>query len=575
MRRLKVLRWIIVFAIALSSILLSSHLINRTHFIQITKATLQSDRQVSSDRPPRLDVSIGTNLAGLTDWSTELPFLDAFKTSRPWIPQRNGVWDTGEYSQLNLDKNGWVKSLPAPADDSQYNAVGTLMLRDIGASYPGGNYVVLYDGEGKIEYGFAAQKDVTASKPGRDVINVTPTHEGGIYLKITETDPQQNGNYIRNIHVVPIAYEGTYGIEIFNPNFIKKLEPFGTFRFMDWMETNNSTQSNWNNRPTQMTASFQGMGASVETMVALANKTLSNPWFTLPHMATDDYITKFAQYVKANLAPTLKIYVEYSNEVWNGMFGQGTWIEQQGQQAWPNSSESSYTKRMNWYGKRTSQICDLWKGVFGKQSKRVICILGAQAANPWTATEALDCPLWQGSPCQGHGIDALAIAPYFGGYLGDKKNEPQVQNWTVDELFQEINQGGVLIDGPPGGAVQQATEWIEKNFKVASQRHLNLVAYEGGQHLVGHESVENNQIITNLFIAANRDKGMYDAYLTYLNQWKNSGGTLFMNFSDIGSSSQWGSWGVLESVNQPSSPKYKALKYFVDTIDLSSTLSHY
>ena len=42
----------------------------------------------------------------------------------------------------------------------------------------------------------------------------------------------------------------------------------------------------------------------------------------VPVNATDDYITKLAQLFKANLSPDLSVYIEYSNEVWNGSFQQ-------------------------------------------------------------------------------------------------------------------------------------------------------------------------------------------------------------------------------------------------------------
>jgi hypothetical protein len=503
-------------------------------------------------------LSIGTNLAGLVDWSTERPFLDAFKMSRPWITQSDGVFDTGEESQLNLDKDGWVKSLPAPADSPQYYRVTTTI-----GSIPVGKYVVSYDGEGTIEY-FAAAKDAAASNLGRDVINVTSS--SNVFMNITATDPKRTGNYIRNIHVVPIAYESNYATEIFNPDFIKKIEPFKTLRFMDWMETNNSTQSTWDKRPTPMTSTFQGIGASVETMVALANKTHSNPWFTLPHLATDDYVTKFAQYVKATLDPALKIYVEYSNEVWNGMFGQGTWIEQQGQKAWPNSTDSGFTKRIDWFGKRTTEIATIWDNVFGTDKDRVIGTMAAQSANTWTAQRALDYT-WSSQPKSNkeYGIDAIAIAPYFGYYLGDPNNAPTIESWTKDtdgglnKLFDELTQGGLIQNGPKGGALQDAYNSIKSYVDLAKQENLQLVAYEGGQHLVGFLGVENNQAITDLFNKANRDPRMGEIYKQYFQKWFELGGGTFANFSDVSSYSKWGSWGLLEDINQQGSSKYDAV----------------
>ena len=524
----------------------------------------------SGNQSSQMHLSLGTNLSGISDWSTEMPFFDAFKSSRKWItqclpeePDCRIPWNTNESEKLDLDEYGWVKSLPTPEDTPQYTRVGTLMFRDVG-SYPGGRYVVLYDGEGAIEYKFDARKDESASTPGRDVIEVNPSTKG-INLIITATDTRHTGDYIRNLRFVPEKDENTYEKEIFNPEFVNKIKKFKTLRFMDWMGTNNSQQREWKNRPKLESYSYSSRegGVPLEIMLELANRVKADPWFNMPHQANNDYIENFAETVKDSLNQSLQVYVEYSNEVWNTNFAQGNWVEKQGIAEWPNDPSNNETKRLNWHGKRTAQMCDIWKRVFGKQSDRVICVLSSQAANSWTATEALDCPLWSENPCLKHGIDVLAIAPYFGSYIGSPKNQPQVQYWTVDRLLREIQQGGELTNAPPNGSLQQAFEWMKENFKVASERNLALVAYEGGQHLVAYRGGEKNQAITNLFIAANRDPRIYNIYLNYLNQWKTAGGTLFIHWLDIGRYSKWGSWGALEHVEQESSPKHNALMTFI------------
>ncbi len=41
-------------------------------------------------------ISLGTNLSLVRDWSSQIPFIDGFKSSRAWIPQKSDVWDTTE-----------------------------------------------------------------------------------------------------------------------------------------------------------------------------------------------------------------------------------------------------------------------------------------------------------------------------------------------------------------------------------------------------------------------------------------------------------------------------------------------
>ncbi len=525
---------------------------------------------------PNLTSPLGIGLNGIADWSTQLPFLDAFKSSRQWFtqcvsgdPGCNGELDTQEYNLLNLDENGWVKSLPSPEDAPKYTRVSTLLLREIPNRYPSGKYVVLYDGEGRIEYGFDAKKDPAASSPGRDVLDVDSKGGGGILLTIASTDPKKIGNYIRNIRVVKAEYENNYKSEIFNPVFIEKIKKFRALRFMDWMGTNNSDQKEWSDRPRLETASYATKGAPIEIMVALSNKVKADPWFNMPHGANDEYMTKFAQKVKESLAPNLKAYVEFSNEVWNWQFKQSHYALEKGKDRWGQDKADSY---MQWYGMRTAQMCDIWKSVFAEQKNRVVCVMGTQTAWQGLENYALDCPYWvaEGNkPCYQHGIDAYAITGYFSGGLGLPENSSTVESWLNEtdggfgKALQQLKQGGLLAGFKD--SLPDVYNRFLYHADVAKKKNLKLVAYEGGQHIAGARGVENNDKLTKFFIELNRNPEMYNIYRQVLNDWKKAGGTLFMHFLDIGQYSKWGSWGALEYVEQNGSPKYNALMEFINT----------
>ena len=524
-------------------------------------------------------IPLGTNLHRLAAWSPQLPFLNAYKFARQWIPQSWGVtpkesgqgfeyiWDTGEFDQLDLDANGWVKSLPDPEDEPQYNSVTTLMYRNVG-EYPGGKYVVLYEGEGTIEYGLDAKKDESASTPGRDVIDVTPS-SAGIKLRITDTDPNETGDYLRDVQVIAEEYEYAQD-QIFNPEFLEKVQPFNTLRYMDWMATNHSQQGEWDNRPTPSNSLFSGEIADLESMVELSNRTDTDPWFTIPHMATDEYVTNFAQYVKDNLDPELDVYVEYSNEVWNNDFAQGWWIENRGIEEFADSTVGDFGKRMDWFGKRTTEITQMWDEVFDTDKERVIGVLGAQAANSWTAKRPLQ-HTWADEPLSNeeYGIDAIAIAPYFGSYVGKPQYEAEIESWidseesedlALDNLFAEITEGGVLSDAPNGGALQQAYNWTTGYAALAEQQGLDLITYESGQHLNGTGGVQENQAVGELLITANQDPRMGAIYQEYFTTLHELGIDLSMNYTDVSRYNKYGSWGALENIAQPDSPKYNALK---------------
>ena len=543
------------------------------------QATGRVDLMVLPETSP---IPVGTNLHRLADWSPQLPFLNGFKSARRWLTQDINVtineqgqyvntWNTQEFDELDLDKNGWIKSLPEPEDEPEYTSVGTILYRDLG-DYPGGEYVVLYEGEGTIQYDFDAQKDESASTPGRDVIDVTPSN-AGIWLRITDTDPNDIGDYLRDIHIMPAEYEYADN-QIFNPAFLEKIQPFNTLRFMDWMATNNSTQGEWGNRPTPESSVFSGEIASVESMVELANRTNTDPWFTIPHMATDEYITNFAEYVRDNLDPELQIYIEYSNEVWNRDFDQGWWVEEKGIEEFADSNVGDFGKRIDWYSKRTVEITQIWDEVFDTDKARVIGVVGGQAANSWTAKRALE-HNWSDDILanEEYGIDAIAFAPYFGSYLGKSEYEAEIESWTeepdggLDKLFEELTTGGLLEDAPLYGSLQQSYFWTENYTDLADRHGLDLITYEGGQHLRGNDGVEDNQAITQLFTTANRDPRMGEIYQEYYTTLNELGVNLAVNYTDVSSFNKWGSWGALEHINQTSSPKYSVLESLVANND--------
>jgi hypothetical protein len=519
---------------------------------------------------PAASYALGTNLTEVTDYSHQIPFNDIFRFSRSWITQcRAGVdpgcsaslaFDTGEADQIDLDQNSWVKSLPSPSNQVLFTRVATYW--DIPSDFPSGPYVVLYDGEGVIEYELGARKNTDSSTPGRDVVDVTPAN-GGILLRISATNPN---NYIRNIRMVLQSSEALLGTQTFSSRFLTRLQPFQTLRFMDWMRTNNSNLTTWENRAQTTDARYSTeKGVPAEIMIDLCNSTGKAPWFTMPHKATDSFVAAFAALTKSLLLPALPVYVEYSNEAWNSVFSQGSFMEQEAELEWPLSPESSFTKRINWYGKRSAQVCDIWKQAFADTPSRVVCVMASQAANSWTAEQALTCPLWENAPCVQHGISALAIAPYFGDYIGQEDSQSSVLSWMnqgdggLGTLFTELTSGGELPGGPGGGAITQSHSWISENKIVANEHALSLLAYEGGQHLVAVGSASNNSSLTSLFTSANRDLRMGALYSSYLQGWHSRGGGLFMHFNDVSEYSRFGSWGALEGTAETSSPKYDAL----------------
>ena len=141
-------------------------------------------------------------------------------------------------------------------------------------------------------------------------------------------------------------------------------------------------------------------------------------------------------------------------------------------------------------------------------------------------------------------FDAVAIAPYFSA-----NNVSSSVQATLDACQSDITT-----------AVPQMIQWhtslVNNRLPLNDRgRKLFIVAYEGGQHL----QPDGNTSIEPTWAAANRDPRMGQLYTQYLNTWKANGGQLFMHFASVGRYSRWGFWGLLEHVDQASSPKYDAV----------------
>jgi len=484
---------------------------------------------------PNEDSAFGINLGGVTYWSTEVVFVDLFKHSQTWKSQRPGK-KYGQGGTLELTKDGWVRSL---ADNGQF--ADSIILSSINGRYPGGVYTCLYDGQGQLKFAYGTS--VAEKRPGRIRVKVRP-EQNLLSLRITETNPKDP---VRNIRFILPGFEDTYSKQPFHPDLLKRWEKFKAIRFMDFQRTNNSRQTSFSDRPTT-TMQTQGtsVGVALEYMLQLANTLGADPWFCMPHLATDDYIREFAKMVRQQLKTNLKVYVEYSNECWNSMFGQARYCKDKGKEL--GLSDNDYQAQLRFYSKRSVQIFKLWEEVFGGK-KRLMRVLSAQSANPWTSVQVMD---FEAAYKQ---ADVLGIAPYFGHALGNPKTQGEVAKMSVDEVLNACE-----------GYIEKNNKTIAKQAEQAKQRGLHLIAYEGGQHLVGHGGAENNKTMEELFHAANRHPRMKQLYLGYLAGWKQSGGTMMAIFSSTGRYSKWGSWGIMEYHGQPiaDAPKYQAVIEFLE-----------
>src|SRR5919201_718299 len=430
---------------------------------------------------------IGTNLELLSYFSPGIPFVDVMKSSSEWIAGTVYEWDDGR--ALDLDANGWVRSL-APGQVAR-----KVTLRAFGDRYPGGRYLVRYKGEGTLNFGFAAS--VVAQRPGEMEIEGVPD-DSGVYLSIEATNPE---NYLREIEIIMpggicegdpfthaasaadcgrrrfISFAEDRSI-LFYPVFADRLRGYSVLRFMDWMRTNSSRVATWAQRtPLSYHSWALESGAPVEVMIALANLVKAHPWFNMPHQANEAYAQNFAALVAQPLDPALAVYIEHSNEVWNSIFTQ--YAELSLQAAAQGLLLSQY------HALRTRTLAGIFKDALC--AERVVAVLGGQAVSTWVATSGLDY-LKARFGAAALGIDAVAIAPYF-GVSPTPAEAGLFTAMTMDQFVDYVRS--IVLPSEMGHMASYRT--------VANAYSLRLFTYEGGQSMLGVAGAEDDAALNTLF----------------------------------------------------------------------------
>jgi hypothetical protein len=484
-------------------------------------------------------VPIGLNLAGITDYASQWAFTNAFAASRPWTGEKR---DSRGYYQagLDIDESGWLKSL-RPGETAF-----ALMFVDIEKKYPEGEYLLTYEGEGHLQFKWNVA--VRRQAKGHAVLDVKPD-DSGIEIRITQTTPTDP---IRNIRLMMPGFWKPHDTYPFHPFFLERIKDFTIYRFMDWQETNNSKIGSWSERAKVSDATFtRGRGVPLEYLVLLCNIQKAIPWFNIPHLADNDYVKKFATYVKEHLNPALDIYVEYSNEVWNTIFEQHRYAVNMGRKM--RLSENDFQAYARFYSQRSVEIFQIWSEVF-KGDKRIKLILSGQVGNSWLAKQILD---WKEAYKLTH---AYAVAPYFGGKFCYGEYLTKIKEMNLDQLKR------LLIDD-----IDEVSRIVRQQYEFLRIYSMPLYAYEAGQHLVCGYGNENDDSLNKLFDSVNRDKAMKHLYLLYLELWKKNGGDLMMIFSSIAKQSKWGRWGITENMyaGRAASPKLDAILDFIESESLN------
>jgi hypothetical protein len=508
--------------------------------------------------PPKLTPIRNPNLAfglnGVRDWSVQVPFLDIMKSARPWtghLPGQFGGWDHDRLAAGGyLDSDGWLLAMPP-----ELTGVSALMLTDLPSDAGGvaGTYLVRWEGQGVVV--IEGRATDVQSGPGRATFAYTPG-PGFVAVTIRQTDP---ADPVRRITVVRLdRADALDGGELFNPDWIARLQGVRMVRFMDWMMVNDATLARVADRPLRTHYTWGRNGVPMEVMVDLANVLGADAWFAMPHLADDALVGTLAQIAQDGLQG--RAWVEYSNEVWNWQFAQARWAEDQAKARW--GQDSAWVQ---FYALRASQVADIWAAAYAATPDKLVRVIATQTGWLGLEEQILAAPLVvaEGLPPPATHFDAYAVTGYFSGLLGSEAKLPLVRGWladpatAMDKAAAEVRDGS--LSGEPEDSLARLLEVVLPHHAAVAERYgLELVMYEGGTHVVGFGAAVDDPALTAFFQAFNYSPQMAGLYADLLTGWSRLTDAPFNAFVDVSAPSKFGSWGALRHLTDDN-PRWQAL----------------
>lgn len=602
------------------------------------------------------DSFMGLGLDGVNYWSSA-PFGNAAFNGSNWIEFEGSQWGTTVFTWDNpqfdpttglpryLNPGRALRMLIYPMNANYSNRPTSWPVRS-GAG--AGRVLVTWQGEADIRLNSGSLVAGASNGPATGlIVNGRRTYQvpgpsASLWVEVHAVNPANPPTSLRVWLPDPANPTGaTLEGRMWHPWFLDRLRdmPLRFLRFMDWGQTNGSPQVSWADRrlPSHVTQTgtlnrrapatgFSGnrpTGVAWEYMVMLANEIGTDLWICVPHLADDAYIRKLARLIRfgsdgvepysqavANpvfppLRSDLKVWVEFSNEIWSSgsSFPQGNWAQEQA------NAQGISRARFN-----ARQFCRTWRifqEEFGGTSRlvRVAALFTAHATyNQEFLTEIAS---------YGAGLtpavtaDVVSPTTYFGNGIQDWAHErAQQAAGGVDPWFytgETFTSGGstrpvtIPMSSPYWTSAalnrhlgETFVEWKRRIFSGASVqgggpdatgvgggfdaglvalvqaslgRAVPLVSYEGGpsiytDYLDGGDLRDDG--ITAFMEALNRSPGMREMYRIQLNMAFSKG--LRQHGIFVGPAGSWGKfgqWGQMEFSGQEptSSPRWQELLF--------------
>ncbi len=535
---------------------------------------------VASAAPTADPNLMGINISAPLDWEEDRLYADVIRMSRDFI---RGT-DENATKPSPLDSNGWPRSdfsFYAWAGIGNMNGAYTLSFKGRAnvSGNPVGRIPLKYDQATDTSTGTFQYRDARASFLA---LRFSAT-------KRTASSPAGTGvTDIRLMRPLAPGSSTSYPPSVLFTNPVKALiSRFSVVRFMDYLATNRNVQTNWSDRALPSTPSFnrrpagygwQGRGGAWEHVIELANETGRDAWINIPARATDAYVRNVALLfaygsdgvnpyksrqidpVYPPLSPNLRLYVEYSNEVWNGGFTQFAdncmaasrelsagnspldWDGSWNGVTYPNASWN-WTMCNRHTTERSVRISDIFRSVFGDAAMmtRIRPVLMSQLGNAGAVLkDEADMLLDYYDDLGGNFVpDPHPPNYYFYGGGGSAYYNPALKDSTLGMLFAD-----------PGMNPSGFSPALKADAALIAAMGIERVAYEGGPSLDKTGGVRDE-----VSARAVEDPRMTRTVVDMHNAWSENGGGLLVYYLSTGDYR----WGFTADVYNLSTPKLSAI----------------
>jgi len=356
--------------------------------------------------------------------------------------------------------------------------------------------------------------------------------------------------------------------QIFTTNFINTLTSagFGAMRFggllaIDGVDPNYPATTVWANRKlttdasqVPMTAIGKPIGIAWEYVYELANSSGVNPWINIPVSADNDYVTQLATMLRDNLDPDLVVYVESSNEVWNGAYPYSVQRDWNVAQAAARGITGTNAEHLN-HARRAYELAQIFQTVFGPGSlnNRVRVMLCSHSpmlrwwvdnyGNTSTMLGYLNATF--GAPK--NYIYAIACQTYFGG--SGATGGAGTDTWTITQILDQCHSNitAQINDGTSGQSGRM--QWVAK----AAQWQLpgGFCSYEGGPDFLLTDWDNPTRNIDNRIMAHRVARMGDELKYNYDNAFFALGANLACHNGLFSAYTRYGSWGLTDDLANP------------------------